>query len=121
MIHFERHGPDLQSFWHVVAERLTVATDTDMYSGRDIFGVLSAAGVKDIKIDYIVVDTIRVPRELFASMLEAWRDGFVDVIAKLTPIPRAEVTDCFANMIDQVRDPKRYAAWMVPVASARVR
>jgi ubiquinone/menaquinone biosynthesis C-methylase UbiE len=121
MIHFERHGPDLQTFWHMVAERFSAATETDMYSGRNIYGVLAAAGLADIRIDYIVVDTIRVPRELFATMLEAWRDGFVDIIAKLTPIPRVEVADCFLNMIEQVRDPRRYAAWMVPVVSGRVR
>jgi ubiquinone/menaquinone biosynthesis C-methylase UbiE len=121
MIHFERHGPDLQRFWRTVADEFTAATGTDMYCGRNLFGILAAAELETIRIDYIVVDTLRVDRELFAAMLEAWRDGFAGIITELTSIPLREVEDCFENMIDQIRDPRRYAAWMVPVVSARVR
>ena len=34
----------------------------------------------DIAADYIVVDTLRVPRETFARIWEAWRDGYTDSI-----------------------------------------
>lgn len=61
-----------------------------------------------------------VAQDLFASMLEAWRNGFVQIINEINSMPPAEVEDCFANMIEPVRDPRRYAAWLVPVLSARV-
>ena len=35
----------------------------------------------DITVDYIIVDTLRVPRETFAAILEAWRDGYAESLA----------------------------------------
>ena len=58
MIHFERSGSDLQQFWHTVSDQVGAATGTDMYIGRHLFGVLSAAKLQDISLDYVVVDTL---------------------------------------------------------------
>jgi ubiquinone/menaquinone biosynthesis C-methylase UbiE len=120
MLHFERTHPDVKEFWHIVSDRFETATGTDLHSGRHVFGILAGLRLENITVDYVVVDTLRVPRAIFASILEAWRDGYVEVIAKLTPISRTEVLAYFEQMIAQVRDPTRYAVWMVPVVSARV-
>jgi hypothetical protein len=61
-----------------------------------------------------------VPRETFASILEAWRDGYAEPIGELTAISRDSAVAYFEQMIANVRDPHGYAAWMVPVVSARV-
>ena len=37
--------------------------------------MLNALGLVDLRVDYVTVDTLRVPRETFATILEAWRDG----------------------------------------------
>jgi len=121
MLHFQRGALDPQDFWHVVPARFGAATGTDLFIGRNIFGILAAMGLEAITIDYIVVDTLRVPRQTFAAILEAWRDGYVDPIAELTPITRDQALAYFEQMIADIRDPRRYAVWMVPVVSARVR
>jgi hypothetical protein len=36
-------------------------------------------------------------------------------------MPREKTAAYFEQMLADIRDPRRYAAWMVPVASARVR
>ena len=74
----------------------------------------------EIKVDYVVVDTLRVPRQTFAAILEAWRDGYADVIGEMTPINRESALEYFEQMIANVRDPFGYAAWMVPIVSARI-
>jgi hypothetical protein len=66
------------------------------------------------------VDTLRVPRETFATILGAWRDGYVDTIGEITPVSRESAVANFNQMIANIRDPLGYAVWMVPVASARV-
>ena len=71
-------------------------------------------------MDYVVVDTLRVPRETFAAILGAWRDGYVDTIGEITPISRESALAYFNQMIVNILDPRGYAVWMVPVASARV-
>ena len=73
----------------------------------------------DICADYIVVDTLRVSREVFAQIWEAWRDGYTDSIVEHTGISRAEVEQRFREMIACARDPKGYALWQVPVWTAQ--
>jgi hypothetical protein len=67
-----------------------------------------------------VVDTLRAPRETFAAILEAWRDGYSDSIGEYTSISRERAIAYFNQMIANIRDPQGYAVWMVPVVSARV-
>jgi hypothetical protein len=74
----------------------------------------------DIRIDYVVVDTLRTPRATFAAILEAWRDGYSDSIGELTSCSKESAVAYFDAMIANIRDPLGYAVWMVPVASARV-
>lgn len=120
MLHFQRGALDPQDFWHVVPARFGAATGTDLFIGRNIFGILTALKLEAITVDYVVVDTMRVPRETFASILEAWRDGYAEPIGQLTPITRESALAYFDQMIADIRNPRRYAVWMVPVVSARV-
>jgi ubiquinone/menaquinone biosynthesis C-methylase UbiE len=120
MLHFQRGPLDPRDFWHVAPASMSAATGTDLYIGRHIFGILSRMNVQQITMDYIVVDTLRVPRETFAQIIEAWRDGYVDIIGEMTPITCAQATDYFNQMIANIRDPHGYAVWMVPVVSVRI-
>src|SRR5436309_12867095 len=120
MLHYSRGAPDPRDFWHEAPASFGAATGTDLFVGRHIFGILANLGMEEIAIDYIVVDTIRVPRPTFASIIEAWRDGYAEAIGEFTRITRESATAYFDQMIATIRDPRRYAVWMVPVASARV-
>jgi len=120
MLHFQRGVLDPGDFWHQVPASFGAATQTDLFIGRNIFGIMTALRLEQIAIDYIVVDPLRVPRETFASILEAWRDGYAEPIGELTPVTREASLAYFEQMIANVRDPHRYAVWMVPVVSARV-
>jgi ubiquinone/menaquinone biosynthesis C-methylase UbiE len=119
MLHFQRGAVDPGDFWHVAPACFGAATGTDLFIGRNAFGILAALDLENIAVDYITVDTLR-SREPFATILEAWRDGYVDSIAELTPFSREEAVRYFDQMIANIRDPQGYAVWMVPVASARV-
>jgi ubiquinone/menaquinone biosynthesis C-methylase UbiE len=120
MLHFQRGPLDPRDFWHVVAPAFSAGTNADLFLGRNIFGILAAMKLDEITVDYVVVDTLRVPRETFAAILEAWRDGYVESIAELTPISRDSAVAYFNQMIANVRNPLGYAVWMVPVVSARI-
>jgi hypothetical protein len=120
MLHFQRAPLDPWDFWHQVPASFGERTGTDLFIGRNVFGILAALKLEEIKVDYIVVDTVRVPRETFAAILEAWRDGYAESIGELTPISRESAVAYFNQMIANIRDPHGYAAWMVPVVSARV-
>jgi ubiquinone/menaquinone biosynthesis C-methylase UbiE len=120
MLHFQRGSLDPRNFWHQAAESFGEATGTDLFIGRNTFGILTAMSLENITVDYIVVDTVRVTRETFAAILEAWRDGYAESIGQLTPITRESAVAYFDQMIANVRNPRGYAVWMVPVVSARV-
>lgn len=120
MLHFERAALDPREFWHVVPAAFGAKTETDLFIGRHIYRILSAMKMEAITMDYAVVDTVRVPRETFAAILEAWRDGYAEPVGEFTPISRESALDYFNQMIANVRDPLGYAVWMVPIVSARV-
>ena len=120
MLHFQRGALDPRAFWHEGPTNFGEATGTNLLIGRDTFEILTGLGMKDISVDYVVVDTIRVPRETFAAIIEAWRDGYVDVVAQYTDLTREEAAAYFNQMIADIRNPRRYAVWMVPVVSALV-
>jgi ubiquinone/menaquinone biosynthesis C-methylase UbiE len=120
MLHFQRGALDPRDFLHVAPAAFGSATESDLFIGRNIFSILATMNLEEITVDYIIVDTVRVPRETFAAVLEAWRDGYAESIGKLTPITQASAVAYFEQMIANVRDPRGYAVWMVPVVSARV-
>ena len=120
MLHFQSNGLDPREFWHVVPSNFGAKTGTDLFIGRNVFGILAGMKLNEITVDYVVVDTVRVPRATFAAILEAWRDGYAEPIGEHTPISREAAVDYFNQMISSVRDPRGYAVWMVPVVSARI-
>jgi ubiquinone/menaquinone biosynthesis C-methylase UbiE len=120
MLHFQRGALDPDEFWYRAPASFEAATDTDLHIGRNTYSILAALKMQEINIDYVVVDTLRVPRETFAAIIEAWRDGYVDSIAELTPFDRESAAAHFNAMIANIKRPGGYAVWMVPVVSARV-
>jgi ubiquinone/menaquinone biosynthesis C-methylase UbiE len=120
MLHFQAGALDPRGFWHETPASFAEATGTDLFVGRNTYGILVELGLADITVDYVIVDTVRVPRETFAAIIEAWRDGYVESIGEFTRFSRGEATDYFDQMIADIRDPRRYAVWMVPVIAARV-
>jgi SAM-dependent methyltransferase len=110
---------DSDEFWQVLPQKFAAAIGCDNHVGRKMFTVLHELGMKDITVDYMVVDTLRVPRDTLARIWEAWRDGYTDAIAEHTGMPRAELLMRWTEMISCARDPRGYALWQVPVWSAR--
>jgi hypothetical protein len=120
MLHFQRGSLDPSDFWHAAPKSFEAATQTDLYIGRNTYSILDALRLEEIAVDYVVVDTVRVPRETFAAIIGAWRDGYVDSIGELTPFSADSARAYFDQMIANIKDPGGYAVWMVPVVSARV-
>lgn len=120
MLFFPDGQPNPDDFWHEGPPTFGRKTGTDLHVGRHAWTHFQALGLVDITLDYVIVDTLRVPRETFATILTAWRDGYVEPIATHTRFTREEAAAFFERMIADVRDPARYACWMVPVIAGRV-
>jgi ubiquinone/menaquinone biosynthesis C-methylase UbiE len=120
MLHFQKGPHDPREFWHIAPSAFGTATGTDLFLGRNIYGMLAGMNLEQITIDYVIVDTLRVPRETFADIIDAWRDGYAEPISEHAPISREEAVASFNQMIANIRDPRGYAAWFVPVVSARI-
>jgi hypothetical protein len=122
MLHFQRTAgaPDPQDFWDEGPRKFGPATGTNLFIGRHAFSLLTDLGASDITVDYVVVDTLRVPRDTFAAIIEAWRDGYAEATAAVTRFSPEEVVAYFNQMAANIRDPQGYAVWLVPVVSATV-
>lgn len=120
MVHFPRRTLDAMRFWTEVPARFARATGTDLFVGRRAPAILHGLGVRSITVEYVVVDTIRVPRATFAAIWTAWRDGYVDAVAEHSGMSPEEVRASFDDQIATLLDPASYAAWLIPVVSGVV-
>ena len=118
MLHCHPTELDADDFWQRIPRIYGPAIGCDLRIGRKTFTLLHDLEMTDIRVDYIVVDTLRVPRDTFARIWEAWRDGYTDSIVEHTGLPRDEIERRFREMIDCARDPRGYALWQVPVWTA---
>jgi hypothetical protein len=80
---------------------------------------LRQLGLTDLRVDYVVVDTLRVPRATLAAIFEAWRDGYTSALASKSALGTSEVRALFDQIIESVVDPEQYAVWQLPVVSGR--
>lgn len=94
------------------------ATGSDLRIGRNAYGHLVRAGLTDIRVNYLVIDTLRVSRDSFASIWVAWRDGYSQAIARETDLNYDQVVAHFDAMIAAIRDPECYGVWHLPIISA---
>ena len=121
MIHCYPTELNADGFWQRLPRLYGESVGCDLQVGRKTFTLLHDLGMTDIAVDYVVVDTVRVPRETFARIWEAWRDGYTDAIVEHSRVPRDEVERRWREMIDCIRDPRGYAVWQVPVWTATKR
>ena len=128
MLRMPRHGAaaglagrefDPDRFWVEHALRFLESIHCDGRIGRHSPPLLEQRGYRQLAVDYVVVDTLRVPRVVLADILVAWRDGFAAALAGVSGRSEADVRADFDTMIDDVRTPPRYVVWHVPVVSAR--
>ena len=107
-----------EKFWGTAPEAFGRTVGCDLFVGRKIFTLLRALPVDEIEVRHLAVDTQRVPRETFAGIWEAWKDGYRSGIAEATTWPIERITAHFDDMIDCIRNPDGYALWLVPLATA---
>ncbi len=111
------HDPD--RFWNQNAIVFLQGIGCDGRIGRHTPPLLEQRGYRDIAMDFITVDTLRVPRHIFAGIMRAWRDGYAAPLADATGREVTAVTADFDTMITAIETPPHYAVWHVPVASGR--
>lgn len=116
MLHMMSGPLDPDVFWRKGPVEFSLRTGTDSRIGRRAWTMMRAAGLDDVRVDYVVVDTLRVPRRVFADIITAWRDGYVDALS--TPeFPTALVRQHFDEIIASILNPDHYAVWQVPIVS----
>jgi ubiquinone/menaquinone biosynthesis C-methylase UbiE len=114
-----RDGVDPDRLWTGAVVEHTRLTGTDARIGRRTLPMLRALGFMHVSIQYLVLDTERVPREVLAGIIESWRDGYAPVLAASSGMTLAAVTALFDASIATLRDPDGYAVWQLPVVAGR--
>jgi ubiquinone/menaquinone biosynthesis C-methylase UbiE len=119
MLRMPRGARDPDRFWVDTVLPYLESIGCDGRIGRQSPALLEQRGYADLAVGYVIVDTLRVPRETFAGILRAWRDGYVEPLAEASRRDRADVRADFDAMIADIETPPRYAVWQVPVISGR--
>jgi ubiquinone/menaquinone biosynthesis C-methylase UbiE len=119
MLHFPFGPLDADRLWQDGSFPYCRATGTDARVGRHTWPYLRQLGLQELRVDYVTVDTLRVPRHTFAQILEAWRDGYASVLGQKSKLTPTEATALFNHCINSIRDEAAYAVWQVPILSGR--
>lgn len=120
MIFLHPTRPDVVDFWNEGPPAFGRGTGVDLHVGRRTYTHLRRLGLDPVRVDWVVVDPIRVPRETIAQILEAWRDGYAEPVSAHTRFSAADFEAAFDDMIACVRSPDGYAVWHVPIVSGQV-
>ncbi len=119
MLHMMLGKLDPDRLWYEGVLSFTHATGTDARVGRRTWSLMKRLGLQDLSVDYVVVDTLRVPRATFAAIIAAWRDGYADTISGKTKLMTGEVRALFDQVVAGILNPDQYAVWHVPIISGR--
>lgn len=120
MLHFPVRGAiDPDRLWHEAVVRFTSATGTDARVGRRTLPMLRALGLTHLSVQYLTLDTERVPRETLAGIFLAWRDGYAPVLAEASGESLETIRAYFDAVIASARDPESYGVWHLPVIAGR--
>ncbi len=119
MLHMPALDFDPDRFWNENAIVYLRSIGCDGRIGRHSPTLLEEAAYTDLAVDYVIVDTVRVGRAVFAGIIGAWRDGYAEVLAAASSRTENDVSADFARMIHAIETPPHYAVWHVPVISAR--
>lgn len=119
MLHMPAVGHDPDRFWNENAIAYLASTRCDGRIGRHSPPLLAQAGYREIAMDYLVIDTLRVPRPTFAGIMAAWRDGYTEALAQASGRSQADVRADFDRIVEHILTPPFYAVWHVPVVSGR--
>jgi ubiquinone/menaquinone biosynthesis C-methylase UbiE len=119
MLHLPQSAGDPDAFWQDAVLAFLTRIGCDGRVGRHSPPLLQGLGYRDVRMDYVVVDTERVPRATFAGILRAWDDGFSAALAEASGRPLAQVHAQFEAMAAAIETPPNYAVWQVPVVSGR--
>jgi SAM-dependent methyltransferase len=123
MLHFpvprDAGGFDPDRFWNSNAIGFLHSIRCDGRIGRHSPALLQAAGYVDVAMDYVSVDTLRVPRETFAGIIRAWKDGYTQSLASAAGRSEQAIAAEFDMMISAILTPPQYAVWQVPIVSGR--
>ena len=119
MLHFPVTELDPDRFWNEHAIKFLNGIKCDGRIGRHSPSLLEKAGYKNISMDYITVDTLRVPRATFAGIIRSWRDGYATVLSEASGRRLDEVTADMNHLIHAIETPPAYVVWHVPVISGQ--
>lgn len=119
MLHMPIGKLDADRIWQDGVFPYSRATGTDARIGRHTWSLLRKLGFEALHVDYVTVDTLRVPRATFAAVLEAWRDGYVEIIGARSKLTPHEARALFDQIVASLHDEDQYAVWQVPIVSGR--
>lgn len=119
MLHFAHGHIDPDRLWRNGVAQYSRATRTDERIGRRTWALMNQLGLLSLWVDYVTVDTLRVPRETFAQILIAWRDGYAEMIEQHKGLEPGEARLLFDRMIESLNDPNEYAVWQIPIVSGQ--
>ncbi|MDE2273652.1 MAG: class I SAM-dependent methyltransferase [Gammaproteobacteria bacterium] len=117
MIHAYPTHLDLDAFWDLAMAGFAGAMHVDPRIGRRTWSELHRRGIRNLAVHYIIVDTLRVSRDVLVRIFKSWADGYAATVAEMAGMSPADARAGFDQMVACIRDPLGYAVWQVPIVT----
>ena len=112
-------------YGRLIAKRPLVQNITNTVVQQFTANVLLAMGASPAMVDHeadaghfaSIADTLRVPRDVMATIFESWRDGYASTVAELAGMKPGDARAGFDDIASCIRDPDGYAVWQVPIVT----
>lgn len=119
MLHMAAGRVDPDRLWHDGVIPFASRTGSDARVGRRTWSLMNQLGLEELRVDYVILDTLRVPRTTFAAIIQAWSDGYTGALAQHSRLTLEDVRELFAFTVKAILDPQQYAVWHIPIISGR--
>jgi ubiquinone/menaquinone biosynthesis C-methylase UbiE len=126
-----KNAAKVDSLWRDGTCQYFISTGTNPHMGRDSFPIVKRIEaewnpqqnkkIDDIRIDYLFADTIRVDRNILATIFETWRDGYTEEVVKHTKMTKDDVTEAFSDLIQCTRSESGYVCWQSVICTIHVK
>ncbi len=118
MIYSSRGDPDLDRLWREGWIAAGENSGIDLRIGRKVPSMLLHRRMRDVRMNFAQVDSLRVNRSTLRRLFQHWKDFANEWVVKNSSLPAKELNALHDDLLATLDTPNEQVLWMVPLISA---
>jgi SAM-dependent methyltransferase len=118
MLYSSRGDPDLDRLWREGWIAAGENSGIDLRIGRKVPAMLLHRGMREVRMNFAQVDSLRVDRSTLGRVFQHWKDFANDWVVKNSSLSANELNTLHDDLLATLDNPNEHVLWMVPLISA---